>query len=78
MRMKGTGELFAMKRLKKTDILSKEQVRSIQLTLERSSGAYGEIACSGKTFSKLDTLAVCAHHDDPNLLNLVLTLLLPS
>ena len=25
--MKGTGELFAMKRLKKTDILGKEQVR---------------------------------------------------
>lgn len=29
VRMKGTGEVFAMKRLKKTDILSKEQVRHI-------------------------------------------------
>ena len=31
--MKGTGELFAMKRLKKTDILSKEQVRVAESNL---------------------------------------------
>ena len=72
--MKGTGELFAMKRLKKTDILSKEQVRTLQLILKRYSGSSGYIERSGKTFF-ICPFAVRLCNADSYALNPTLTLI---